>query len=222
VAPTGITLAGQSLGGLAAAYGAPGHPDLFSGVVTSSMSAGWGDGEGIRRATGSTRVGTTWPAGVAGSPTGWSRYSVGDVVAPARDAGATVVVFDSEWWLWDARRADTWTFVNLPADASEEIRELAAGPRRGLGSVRVRVSIGGSTWRTSIFPDSAGGGYVRPVKGPLRQVELLCGRVLRQHPQVHALLGGPLLDGFRRAGQKPGAEPGPALVVDDMEVVQQA
>jgi hypothetical protein len=84
-----------------------------------------------------------------------------------------VVVFDAELWLWDARRADTWTFVSLPARASEEIRELADGPRRGFGSVRVRVTIGGSTWRTSIFPDSAGGGYVLPIKGAVRKAESL-------------------------------------------------
>jgi hypothetical protein len=34
------------------------------------------------------------------------------------------VVFDAELWLWDARRTQTWTFVNLPASESEEIRDL--------------------------------------------------------------------------------------------------
>ena len=82
-----------------------------------------------------------------------------------------VVVFDAELWQWDARRADTWTFVSLPGDASEEIRELAAGPRRGFGSVRVRVTVGTSTWRTSIFPDAASGGYVLPIKGAVRKAE---------------------------------------------------
>ncbi|WP_370027863.1 DUF1905 domain-containing protein [Planotetraspora sp. GP83] len=37
----------------------------------------------------------------------------------------------------------------------EETRDLAGGPRRGFGSMRVRVTVGGSTWKTSIFPDSA-------------------------------------------------------------------
>jgi hypothetical protein len=82
-----------------------------------------------------------------------------------------VVVFDAELWSWDARRADSWIFVSLPADASEEIRDLADGPRRGFGSVRVRATIGGSTWRTSIFPGSGGGSYVLPVKRPVRTAE---------------------------------------------------
>jgi hypothetical protein len=82
-----------------------------------------------------------------------------------------VIVFDAELWTWDARRADTWTFVSLPAEASEEIRDLAGGQRRGFGSLRVRVTIGGSAWTTSIFPDSARGSYVLPVKRAVRNAE---------------------------------------------------
>ena len=80
-----------------------------------------------------------------------------------------IVEFAAELWIWDARRDDSWTFVSLPADVSEEIRELAAGPRRGFGSVRVRVTVGGSTWRTSIFPGREG--YVLPVKKAVRRAE---------------------------------------------------
>ena len=82
------------------------------------------------------------------------------------------VVFDAELWLWEARRAQTWTFVSLPASQSEEIRDLAGGLRRGFGSVRVRATIGSSTWTTSIFPASQDG-YVLPVKRPVRVAETL-------------------------------------------------
>jgi hypothetical protein len=82
------------------------------------------------------------------------------------------VVFDAELWLWDARRIDVWTFVTLPASESEEIRDLAGGLRRGFGSVRVRATIGTSTWTTSIFPGSQAG-YVLPVKRPVRIAESL-------------------------------------------------
>jgi hypothetical protein len=81
-----------------------------------------------------------------------------------------VVVFDAELWEWDARRADSWIFVSLPAEASEDVRELADGPRRGFGSVRVQVTVGGSTWKTSIFPDSSRG-YVLPLKRAVRRAE---------------------------------------------------
>jgi hypothetical protein len=80
-------------------------------------------------------------------------------------------VFEAELWEWDARRTESWTFVSLPADASEEIRDFAAGPRRGFGAVRVRARVGATTWRTSIFPDSGRGGYVLPVKRAVRQAE---------------------------------------------------
>ena len=83
-----------------------------------------------------------------------------------------VVEFDAELWVWEARRAEGWTFVSLPADASDEIRALADGPRRGFGSLRVRVTIGASTWTTSVFPDSTRG-YVLPIKRAVRRAESL-------------------------------------------------
>jgi hypothetical protein len=84
-----------------------------------------------------------------------------------------VVVFDAELWTWDARRADSWTFVSLPADASEEIRDLTGGSRRGFGSLPVRVTVGGTTWTTSIFPDGGSSSYVLPIKRPVRKAEAL-------------------------------------------------
>ena len=92
-------------------------------------------------------------------------------VGPKRHDELVVVVFEAELWIWDARRPDTWTFISLPAEASEEIRDLADGARRGFGSLRVRVTTGGSTWKTSIFPDSARGGYVLPIKRAVRTAE---------------------------------------------------
>lgn len=89
------------------------------------------------------------------------------------EAEPVVVVFDAELWMWDARRAESWTFASLPAEASQDIHDLAAGPRRGFGSLRVRVTVGGSTWTTSIFPDSVRGSYVLPIKRAVRQAENL-------------------------------------------------
>lgn len=89
------------------------------------------------------------------------------------DADVVVVVFDAELWIWDARRSDSWTFVSLPGEASEEIRDLAGGRRRGFGSLRVRVTLGGRTWTTSIFPDSARATYVLPIKRDVRRAEAL-------------------------------------------------
>lgn len=75
--------------------------------------------------------------------------------------------FTAELWEWDARKADTWVFVTLPAELAEEIR-LVAEPR-GFGSVKVRVTVGPTTWDTSVFPDAGRGSYVLPVKKAVRR-----------------------------------------------------
>lgn len=82
-----------------------------------------------------------------------------------------VFEFEAQLWVWAARRDEGWTFVSLPEDASEEIRAIATGPRRGFGAVRVLVRIGATTWRTSVFP--SGEVYVLPVKAAVRKAESL-------------------------------------------------
>ncbi|GAA0233169.1 DUF1905 domain-containing protein [Cryptosporangium japonicum] len=84
-----------------------------------------------------------------------------------------IVTFDAELWIWEARRDESWTFVSLPDDAADDIRELTAGLARGFGSVRVRARIGPSTWTTSIFPDRKRGTYVLPVKRAIRAARSL-------------------------------------------------
>ena len=76
--------------------------------------------------------------------------------------------FTATLWPWEVRR-DLWTLITLPEDASEEIAAFADGPRRGFGAVSVRVRIGVSAWKTSVFPQSAGGVYVLPVKRAVRE-----------------------------------------------------
>lgn len=90
------------------------------------------------------------------------------------DAVTVLFTFDAELWRWDVRRADGWTFVSLPADASADICDLAgATAPRGFGSLRVNVTIGASTWTTSIFPDKARGSYSLPIKQAVRKAETL-------------------------------------------------
>lgn len=83
------------------------------------------------------------------------------------------VEFTAPLWEWDARRAESWTFVSLPADISEEIQEMTSTvPRRGFGSLKVEATLGGTRWKTSIFPEK-GGTYVLPVKKAVRTAEQL-------------------------------------------------
>ena len=81
-------------------------------------------------------------------------------------------VFEAELWRWEARSDAGWTFVSVPAEASEEIRDLVGGgPPRGFGAVRVEVQVGLSRWRTSVFPDAGRGAYVLPVKRAVRRAQ---------------------------------------------------
>jgi Domain of unknown function (DUF1905) len=66
----------------------------------------------------------------------------------------------------------SWHFITLPRRLADEIRVVDAGPvRRGFGSLRVRATIGASTWNTSIFPSSRDQSYVLPVKVQVRRAE---------------------------------------------------
>lgn len=74
--------------------------------------------------------------------------------------------------LWEHSPDDpgSWHFLTLPGDLAEEIA-LEAGPREGFGSVRVEVSVGATTWRTSLFPDAGTNSFVLPVKKQVRRSE---------------------------------------------------
>ncbi len=71
--------------------------------------------------------------------------------------------------LWRAAGDAAWVFVRLPEDVSAEIRDLPRPPA-GFGSVRVTVTLGGSRWSTSVFPE-APAAYLLPVKKAVRVAE---------------------------------------------------
>jgi hypothetical protein len=109
-----------------------------------------------------------FPAG----PIGRGARGEGDLTAGRRAMLVRVVVtFTAELWVWAARPGENWTFVSLPEEASEGIRELAGGRRRGFGAVRVRAEVGDTAWTTSIFPDKGRAAYVLPVKRAVREAQ---------------------------------------------------
>jgi len=79
--------------------------------------------------------------------------------------------FAAPLWLYPG--AEGWHFVSVPPEISADITDIAAGIRRGFGSVRVAVTVGATSWRTSIFPDSKSGTYLLPVKRAVRVAEHL-------------------------------------------------
>lgn len=73
--------------------------------------------------------------------------------------------------LWRHPGPGGWHFLSLPAEVAADIAEETAGTRAGFGSVRVRVTVGATSWATSVFPDAASGTFVLPVKKAARHAE---------------------------------------------------
>ncbi|MEQ1599178.1 MAG: DUF1905 domain-containing protein [Methylotenera sp.] len=81
--------------------------------------------------------------------------------------------FTGKCWLWQEGKG-AWYFITLPKDKSEEIKffdENMHEKRRGWGAVRVQVTIGVTSWETSIFPSSKQKAYILPVKADVRKKE---------------------------------------------------
>jgi hypothetical protein len=81
--------------------------------------------------------------------------------------------FSFEATLWEHEGPGAWHFVSLPHDIADEITEMTEGRTGGFGSVRVEVTVGLTTWRTSLFPDGQRGTYLLPVKRAVRTAEAL-------------------------------------------------
>jgi hypothetical protein len=73
--------------------------------------------------------------------------------------------------LWEYDGPASWHFVTLPRKDSGKIRGIFHIAKRGFGALPVRVTIGKTTWKTSIFPESKSGSYVLPVKADVRKQE---------------------------------------------------
>ncbi len=60
-------------------------------------------------------------------------------------------------------------FVEVPPPQCEEVREVVPEVTYGWGMVPVRVTLGGSSWETALWPRA--GGYVLPIKDGVREAE---------------------------------------------------
>ena len=72
-------------------------------------------------------------------------------------------------WVYSGGKA-TWYFITVPKKDSKLIK-ANSGKRKGWGSVPVKVTIGGTTWKTSVFPYSEENAYILPVKADVRKKE---------------------------------------------------
>lgn len=103
-----------------------------------------------------------------------------------RNLGAVAYRFTAELWL---HTGGSWHFVTLPHEQTDEIDEITASTAGGWGAVRVHVTIGSTTWSTSLFPDSKAESFVLPIKKSVRVKERLVvgapvevSLVLAHHP----------------------------------------
>jgi hypothetical protein len=80
-----------------------------------------------------------------------------------------VYTVQSEIWLYQGTAG--WYFVTLPKKESSEIKELYKNKSKSWGSVPVVVTLGTTTWTTSIFPDKRSGCYLLPIKSEVRKKE---------------------------------------------------
>ncbi len=73
--------------------------------------------------------------------------------------------------LWKYSSTAAWYFLTLPPAVAEHIRPLA--PKVGFRSVRVKATVGQTTWKTSLFPDTKSNSYLLPMKADVRRREVL-------------------------------------------------
>lgn len=76
----------------------------------------------------------------------------------------------SEVWLYPTESA-AWHFVSVPKKESEKIKKEFGAVARGWGSLPVSVTVGKTTWKTSIFPEKKSGEYILPLKAHVREKE---------------------------------------------------
>lgn len=75
-------------------------------------------------------------------------------------------------WEWNGKGA--WHFVTIPIDFADTIQSYIASSgikRAGFGSVRATVTLGSTTWETSLFPDKKSESYLLPLKKAVRTKE---------------------------------------------------
>ena len=84
---------------------------------------------------------------------------------------ATRYEFSASLWLW--KDDSSWWFVTVPDDMSDDIEERHGSSAGGFGSIKVEVTVGTTTWRTSLFPSMEQRAYVLPMKKAVRSAEAL-------------------------------------------------
>jgi hypothetical protein len=78
-----------------------------------------------------------------------------------------IIEFNGEIWFW--RGPAPWYFVTIPEAQSENIKAISGLVTYGWGVIPVKVRIGKTSWKTSLFPKN--GRYIVPIKASVRAAE---------------------------------------------------
>ena len=78
-------------------------------------------------------------------------------------------VVTAEVWLYPGKAG--WHFVTLPSEIVDDVRARSAGSATAFGSVPAQVTIGATTWLSSLFADTKTASYLLPLKAPVRRRE---------------------------------------------------
>ena len=75
--------------------------------------------------------------------------------------------FSGEMWFW--KGPAPWHFITVPEDGAVSWKRPPQFVTYGWGMIPVTAQIGGTTWKTSLFPKD--GRYIVPVKAWVRKAE---------------------------------------------------
>ena len=78
--------------------------------------------------------------------------------------------FKAEIWIYPGVQG-AWHFLSLPKKESTKIKKMFGEQSHGWGSLPVDVTIGQTTWKTSIFPNKKSASYILPLKSEVRKKE---------------------------------------------------
>ncbi len=85
----------------------------------------------------------------------------------------------AELWIYPSEVA-AWHFITLPKKMGAELKETYGKRARGWGSLPVQVTVGKTTWKTSLFPDKRVESYIMSVKEVVRRKEgLVAGNIVK-------------------------------------------
>lgn len=72
-------------------------------------------------------------------------------------------------WKYQAQKG-AWYFLTIEKELAQRIKKANIHKSKGWGSIRVRATIGNTSWPTSIFPTKKGT-FDLPVKAAVRKKE---------------------------------------------------